>query len=227
MELEDQILRLAGAVRSACQKARDSWVTWRLVKRHLGGEAGDEYVEVLLDLPGMHRWFHTLRDFKVGLTVEGLSLTAGDAEELRKLRSALKGRKSTARGEESPVSSDMADTPSTGFLRWLGYRVGSGGPGSTERQDILQSALAAEVPTDEFSPDYVRQWGPPNSPARLGKLVSAVAGFCGLRRAKLRSSGLSEAEASADDAVADWEDDLRWLRTTFDHGDSRRHELRG
>ncbi|MBI3271443.1 MAG: hypothetical protein HYZ53_20805 [Planctomycetes bacterium] len=202
-------------------------MTWKLVRKHLGGKvAEDEYVEALVDLPGLHRWFHTLRDFKVGLTVEGLSLAGGDEEELRKLRVALKGHKSTARGEESPVTSGLADTPTIGFLRWLGYHVGAGGPGAKERQDILQSALSAQVPIDEFSEGYARQWGPPDSQVRLAKIETSIDAFSRNRRAALRNAGLSDSEVSADDAVADWDEDIQWLRDNF-HGDFKRPGPRG
>ena len=57
------------------------------------------------------------------------------------------------------------------------------------------------------SPDYVKSWGPPSSPARLKKMAHSLASFA--RSAKRRSS------ASFALAISQWEADLAMLREEF------------
>lgn len=94
-----------------------------------------------------------------------------------------------------------------GMLAFLGYRVGrSDGKVDKERQLILAEVFDSNLPP-AFPPSYVSQWGGPSSSTRLKKIAEAIAAFT--RNAKRRNDG------RLDEAIADWEFDLKFLHRKY------------
>jgi hypothetical protein len=60
----------------------------------------------------------------------------------------------------------------------------------------------------EYEPEYLQQWGKPNSKERLHKIADSIATFARLKK------GMPNAD-SYGSAIQDWEDDLQWLKQTF------------
>ncbi|MCK0173884.1 hypothetical protein [Mycolicibacterium sp. F2034L] len=107
------------------------------------------------------------------------------------------------------VNLDTGAWPTSGVLGEMGYRVGRSGLVDGARKRILAEVLSVElVATSPAAEAYVDEWGPPNSPKRLQKMVNSIAAFA--RNARRRDADFSE-------AIADWENDLEWLRVTFSH----------
>ena len=101
------------------------------------------------------------------------------------------------------------DAPSEGFLKFLGYHVGSSGRPVNERRQILATAFqSAALPAAQFDPDYIASWGAPSSAARLQKISNSLAAFASLHNPRGRFGA----------AVKDWESDLRWLHDTYYSG---------
>ncbi|NDJ91787.1 hypothetical protein [Mycolicibacter kumamotonensis] len=96
---------------------------------------------------------------------------------------------------------------SPGVLKQMGYQVGRNGDGPSRRRRILESVYEAKLTASSADErDYILQWGPPASRARARKMERALAGF--LRNAKHKNADMSE-------AIADWEEDLAWLRQHY------------
>jgi hypothetical protein len=93
-------------------------------------------------------------------------------------------------------------SPTLGYLRYLGYRVGRQAPPQYERLLLLLHAFSQGVVPPVFDPEYVAQWSEPNTPQRLSKLAESLAAFCRNERRKARPSTL---------AIQHWESDLQWL----------------
>jgi hypothetical protein len=103
----------------------------------------------------------------------------------------------------------LADWLKLGFLSYLGYKVGSYGGVEDERQAALRTAYNARALPTFFPLDYRNQWGRPRSSLRLQKMAYSIAAFC--RNAKRRPEAMQM-------AIAEWEADLDWLRTTYYDG---------
>lgn len=96
------------------------------------------------------------------------------------------------------------------MLKYLGYQVGAtDGLQESARRHILDAVFSSVLPPVN-GPDYVGDWGPAGSPARLRRLAEEIARFA--RNAKNKRS------ANMDVAIADWEDDLRYLRDRYYRG---------
>ena len=93
-------------------------------------------------------------------------------------------------------------------LRAMGYRVGKSGAGINERRRILRQAFTEKLEV-VGPPHYMAQWGAPQSAERLRKMAESIAAHCRNNRAKRNPS---------EQAIADWEADLKWLREEFYHG---------
>jgi len=100
----------------------------------------------------------------------------------------------------------VADWPEKGLLGSLNYKVGRSGLLTNERRKILTRAFVDNVPK-ELPVSYTKDWGIPESQQRLKKIANSIAAFC--RIAKLRTSHNSE------DAIHDWEADLKWLHKKY------------
>jgi len=102
------------------------------------------------------------------------------------------------------VRFDTGRWPASGVLSVMGYRVGNNGLPDDERRLILREVFEVElVSGSPDSDDYVREWGEPRSPQRLGKMNRALWGF--IKLAQRRTS------ADMSGALADWGDDLDWV----------------
>jgi hypothetical protein len=90
-----------------------------------------------------------------------------------------------------------------GMLSYLDYRVGKvNGEVGSIRQSILSRVFEGRLPP-VFAPDYMQSWGLPKSAARLRKIAESIAAFT--RNAKRRH------DHKLNDAISDWESDLRFL----------------
>ncbi len=97
--------------------------------------------------------------------------------------------------------------PETGVLKHMGYRVGRKGLGAAERRETLGRTLAVElIPGSVGADEYIAQWGAPGSPERLHKVANCLASFA------RNHKHIVTADYSK--AIADWESDLEYLRTT-------------
>ena len=93
------------------------------------------------------------------------------------------------------------------FLKLLGYTVGkqNGLPAST-RQIILDRCFMGKLPP-LVSPTLVRSWGEPKSAARLKRIAYHLA--------NLAKNFKKIETARYDTAIADWEEDLKYLYSTY------------
>lgn len=98
-------------------------------------------------------------------------------------------------------------------IHLMGYKVGNNGIDPEARQDILSRAFHGHLPI-VGPPGYMQKWGEPGSPTRLRQIAENIASYC--RNARRRSSSMEQ-------AIADWEVDLQWLKETFYHGHMRFH----
>ncbi len=93
-----------------------------------------------------------------------------------------------------------------GLLKFMGYAVGQNGAYRNRRQQILDYVFNERVPKVQ-SYEYMAEWGEPKSTCRLKKLADSLATFA--RNARRRRS------SDMDHAIAEWEEDLRYLKETY------------
>jgi DNA primase catalytic subunit len=94
-----------------------------------------------------------------------------------------------------------------GVLSYMGYRVGNASTLTSERRRrILEYVFLGELPQVNDR-QYMRTWGKPRTAARLRKLANAVAAFARNARRK-RKKNMNQ-------AIADWEADLDYLKKQF------------
>jgi hypothetical protein len=120
---------------------------------------------------------------------------------------------STDAGEQTgevEIHDLLEDLPQVGLLKHMGYSVGMNGLGSQSRHEILEEVFLSEALPVVTSSDYMREWGERQSAKRLRKMANSIATFC--RNAKHRSW------SDMDEAIADWEEDLDWLKKRFYDG---------
>jgi hypothetical protein len=96
-----------------------------------------------------------------------------------------------------------------GVLKMPGYTTGLQGLGETKRRDLLEDLYLERQPLLRGHPQEA-QWGYPGSAARLQKLANTIASHA--RNPKRRKKPPLA-------AVADWEDDLLYLKRA--HYDGR------
>jgi hypothetical protein len=105
--------------------------------------------------------------------------------------------------EEGENKLGRQDWPEIGLLKFLGYMVGrTQGVCIAARRLRLSEIFCGSLPPIN-SPAYMMQWGSPGSAARLSKMAETIAAFA--RNAKRRD------ELRLDDAIRDWEGDLKFL----------------
>jgi hypothetical protein len=104
----------------------------------------------------------------------------------------------------------QADWLQRGFLKYLGYAVGRSGGSEEERHGILRKVYTTQRLPTVFPPQYRSEWGRPRSAVRLKKMAYSIACFC--QHAKRRRKDELKI------AIADWEDDLGWLRVKYYDG---------
>jgi hypothetical protein len=105
-------------------------------------------------------------------------------------------------------SGPALDWESESPLHAMGYRVGRNREYPTKRQAILKRAFIEEL-EQVGPPEYMAEWGEPDSAQRLHKIANLLASNCRNQKKRRRPSL---------EAIADWESDLDWLKTTFYHG---------
>jgi hypothetical protein len=93
-----------------------------------------------------------------------------------------------------------------GLLKFMGYAVGQNGAYRNRRQQVLDYVFNEKVPKVQ-SKEYMAEWGEPKSVDRLKKLADSLAAFA--RNARRRRS------SDMDHAIAEWEEDLKYLKDTY------------
>jgi hypothetical protein len=93
-----------------------------------------------------------------------------------------------------------------GLLKFMGYAVGQKGAYRNRRQQVLDYVFNEKVPKVQ-SNEYLAEWGEPKSMNRLKKLADSLATFA--RNARRRRS------SDMDHAIAEWEEDLKYLKDTY------------
>lgn len=106
---------------------------------------------------------------------------------------------------------DERNWPQEGMLKYKGYSVGSSSNVTRwKRQIILREVYENQLP-NVMDSDYMAQWGRPQSAKRLKKMAESLAAFA--KNAKRKRS-----QGNFDVAIADWEEDLAWLKKEFYDG---------
>lgn len=93
------------------------------------------------------------------------------------------------------------------FVKLMGYTVGAKGQDPLKRRLALQKAFFGDLPK-AADPDYIAEWGPPQSGIRLRKIAERlnINIVLGLSRDNM------------DLAVRHWLDDMAWLKSTYYDG---------
>lgn len=163
----------------------------------------------------------------------------GEIEHLQKVLSELKYRKSRkaldfyqrlacrlaelsvmeAKTFRWPTTAVIGDSASAlrlahfdyeeGLLKFMGYAVGQLGAYRTRRRQVLNYVFNEKIPKVQ-SYDYMAEWGDPTSAKRLQKLANSLATFA--RNAKRRRT------SDMEHAIAEWEEDLAYLKNTYFDG---------
>ncbi|WP_114283709.1 hypothetical protein [Candidatus Halocynthiibacter alkanivorans] len=93
------------------------------------------------------------------------------------------------------------------YLKLLGYTVGkTDGLPASARRLILDRCFSGQLPPFENATE-LNKWAAPNSAGRLRKIAYHIAGLAKTFK-KMPSRGY-------DDAIADWEDDLRYMHEKY------------
>lgn len=103
-----------------------------------------------------------------------------------------------------------ADWPRIGLLKHVGYAVGVNGKLKSHRREKLEKVFGLKVLPKLISFAYIAQWGSPRSSLRLKKMAYSIASFC--RNDKRRRWAIMKT------AIANYEDDLAWLKMTYYDG---------
>ena len=103
---------------------------------------------------------------------------------------------------------DDEEWPDEGVLKNNGYKVGRTGKRREERRRILTKVLTTKL-NNVDSLKYMNQWGTPSSGNRLKKMADSVASFA--RSAQRMNNPPQQ-------AIADWVEDLDWLKKTYYNG---------
>lgn len=113
----------------------------------------------------------------------------------------------TSESTQKIKSSSFEDWQEEGVLSFYGYHVGNtNGVSSSIRKTILEGVFYAIIPPIfEFS--YLYQWGAPETPARLKKMADVLASNARNFKRQQKSAYF--------DAIAEWEDDLHFLKNKF------------
>lgn len=101
------------------------------------------------------------------------------------------------------------NSPETGFLAYMGYHVGKTSKLTVaQRRAILDRVLGVDIhPASAADRAHADAWSTPMSAARLKKAANCIASFARLRkRNTLRDNTV---------AIADWEQDLDYLRSRY------------
>ena len=110
----------------------------------------------------------------------------------------------------APERRGQKDFLDEGPLGLLGYHVGRrAGLSAAQRQALLSAIYRRPIP-QLFPPHYLAEWGDPQTPQRLQRMIRAIDGF--MRDPKRRN------DPRLDDAMAEWQEDLDYLRREYHSG---------
>lgn len=99
-----------------------------------------------------------------------------------------------------------AETPETGVLKTIGYKVGNDGLPESKRRLLINYLISETLPT-VGGPAHMAEWGEPLTKLRYQKAHRVIQVL------------LSSAKTLGymDKAAREWEDDLRYMEETWDH----------
>ena len=93
-----------------------------------------------------------------------------------------------------------------GLLKFVGYGVGVSGDIQSVRRRVLDCVFHKKLPRVE-SPEYMSEWGEPETSPRLQKMAESLAAFTrNAKRQTRRDYSL---------AISEWEADLKYLYDTY------------
>lgn len=100
------------------------------------------------------------------------------------------------------------DRPDKSPLKHFGYSVGESGNSRSQRRSALEKTYVTERESlpGTYPDEYISEWGPAESGARLQRIAGHLASNCRTFHQRDRNYQV---------AISDWEDDLRWLKETF------------
>jgi hypothetical protein len=195
--------------------------------REAAAEAARQRVRAFIDGIATHSFHDLLTNWQRHVGLADYTQRTGVNSDRLPLYLKLVGaveREWQRRGTLRREDADYFDWPSTdprpgpgglgeigwvqeGVLLFVGYSVSQEADlREATRQAILRRVFRMTVPPFE-RPTYLREWGEPNTPARLRKMAESIASFARLAK------GQSRANKSA--SVRRWEDDLAMLRDEF------------
>jgi len=99
------------------------------------------------------------------------------------------------------------DRPEIGVLAICGYHVGNLGENKVKRRIILEFIMHNELPKIS-NPNYMNEWGLPNSTKRLKKLITSLRAFIDDKK---------KFGHKMDKAIREWEEDLKFIINNFDY----------
>lgn len=113
----------------------------------------------------------------------------------------------STRGGNGTGDGDFDHWHEQGVLKYLGYQVGiTNGLSTASRRHILDAVFDSSLPPVNGA-NYIHDWAQPASAARLRRLAEEIARF--VRNAQNKRS------ANMSSAIADWEEDLRYLHARY------------
>ena len=136
---------------------------------------------------------------QMGRSMVGLTI---DNPELGRLPSRAAKTLQGLEGERGKT------VPEFGYMRHMGYTVGKGAPPERERRAILNRCVEGSVPSS-FPKSYAAEWGPPGTRRRMHKMMNFLGGQAEWASARANREAMQQ-------AIADWEADLRWLLTEYE-----------
>lgn len=98
--------------------------------------------------------------------------------------------------------------PDISPLKHFGYSVGQNGENRSTRRNALRKTFTTKrdsIP-GEYSSDYIKEWGPAESGARLKRIADHIASTC---------RNFQKRHGNYDLAIEQWEADLRWLKKKY------------
>jgi hypothetical protein len=98
-----------------------------------------------------------------------------------------------------------------GLLGFFGYHVGRRAKLSSKARQTILSAIYRRPAPPVFPRNYRDEWGDPGTPKRLERMVRTIMGF--IREPKWRN------DPHMEDAIAEWKEDLVYLRQAHFRGD--------
>jgi hypothetical protein len=115
------------------------------------------------------------------------------------------------------IKGDGSLLPTHGILKDMGYRVGKNGLFPNERHEILRRTFRVQlVSTSGAASDYIAEWGGRCTLARFEKMDRVLGG--------LAANAARKAKLDMSEAITDWNEDQKWLRSHYREWMDHTHE---